>query len=84
MTDKSAQSLDMQRTVERLACSDFERWRAVSAFPISVAQMAFDMQKILDAAEFSGVTKEVAIVLLGYERGIRDAYRKQFGTELGQ
>jgi len=69
---------------ERLAISSWERQRAVSNFPLIVAQIANDMKRTLDLAEIHGQTKEVAEYLEHCETIIREAYRSTFGRELGQ
>jgi hypothetical protein len=69
---------------ERLAISSWERQRAVCSFPLMVAQVASDMQKVMDAQAYTERTTETVAMLEHYEAIIRDAYRTQFGRELGQ
>ena len=80
----SARALALAIIRERLAVSSWSRQRAVSNFPLIVASIANDMKRTLDTAEISGQTDDVKKYLEHCETLIREAYRTQFGRELGQ
>lgn len=77
-------AVEMAMTRKRIACSSWERQRAVCMFPLMVASIASDMQKLLDALQYAEATPESIALLEHMETIIRDAYRSQFGRELGQ
>jgi hypothetical protein len=75
--------LDMKQRRYRLSQSRHERQRAVARFPIVCAQLAADMNKMLDYIESGGNSAEVQQHIDYIEEKIRDEYRKCFGAEIG-
>jgi hypothetical protein len=69
---------------EQLDQSPILRQRAVSQFPLMVAQIADDMRRMLDCVGQVGESTESREYLQYAEDMIRDVYRDQFGRELGQ
>lgn len=67
---------------EVLDMSAIQRQRAVCAFPLTVAQVAHDMQKMLDHVEQAGESKESREYLQYVEDIIREEFRNQFGREM--
>jgi hypothetical protein len=77
-----AQRMAIRR--DQLDRSTLERQRAVSTFPLVVAQVADDMRKMIQMVESGGESKESREYLQYVEDIIREEYRNQFGRELGQ
>lgn len=78
------QHLQAARTREHLGMSDFVRQSAVARFPLRVANLAYQMNKLIEAVERNAESpsKEVADALAYMEKQIRDCFLEDFGHEL--
>jgi hypothetical protein len=77
-------AMEMALTRQRLSSDPMQRRVAVCMFPLIVAQVADDMRRILGQVDGQTLTADVESGLQFMEDIIRDEYRNQFGTELGQ
>lgn len=65
-----------------LAESKRARQRAVSAFPLEVAQLAIEMQKLLDATDYVEPGESEIVVIDEMERRICERFRERFGHDM--
>ena len=77
-------AVEMARTRARLAESDWDRRRAICHFPLMVASVAFEMNKLMDALETSSNSEMIEGLIVHCETIIQAAYRQEFGREIGQ
>ena len=81
MSDCDYEHLKRARRRDTLAQSSFARWEALASYSLRTAQIASDMQKLLESGKAGGFTKEMTDTLDYMQTVMQQCFVDAFGKD---